>query len=136
MKYGDLIPKECPSEVMIRLALSILEDQQLSIYQTLFKEGLTAPGKGGQFRVERLPGQVGGASPWLTITNNSQPYSFTTKTSDGVVAKCRRIVEAIKSGMKKFDSRVCCPLAVRRNCVCNLSFDCEIHGKTCIGTHD
>lgn len=136
MKYGDLIPKECPSEVMIGLAISILEDQQLSIYQTLLKEGLTAPNKGGQFRVERLPGQLGGASSWLTITNNSQPYSFTTKSPDGVVSKCCRIVEAITGGLKKFDSRACCPLAVKQNCVCDLSFKCEIHGTKCIGSHD
>lgn len=30
----------------------------------------------------------------------------------------------------------CCDKAAHRPCVCRASFDCSVHGRTCIGTHD
>lgn len=31
---------------------------------------------------------------------------------------------------------LCCEKAIRKNCFCMISFDCETHGRKCIGTHD
>ena len=33
-------------------------------------------------------------------------------------------------------AHACCSKARQRWCVCTVSFDCEIHGSCCVGTHD
>lgn len=37
---------------------------------------------------------------------------------------------------RKREEHACCEKAIRRNCFCMISFDCETHGRKCIGTHD
>lgn len=36
----------------------------------------------------------------------------------------------------KIDYRVCCPLAKREFCVCEIRYTCRLHGGGCIGSHD
>jgi hypothetical protein len=51
-----------------------------------------------------------------------------------------RLVETLErlpvSDWQVPDSMACCRKARRRFCVCFASFDCPVHGKTCIGSHD
>lgn len=36
----------------------------------------------------------------------------------------------------KIDYRVCCSLAKREYCVCEVRYSCALHGGGCIGSHD
>ena len=53
------------------------------------------------------------------------------------IIKCvKQVDHAISMGVAPIDSRACCLLAVRRDCVCSFSYECPWHGSKCIGTHD
>jgi hypothetical protein len=52
-----------------------------------------------------------------------------------IAAEALRMVE--RSGKAtKIDYRVCCPLAKREHCVCEIRYSCPLHGGGCIGSHD
>ena len=53
-----------------------------------------------------------------------------------ILMHCKMIFDAYIQKKPKVDSRACCPLAERRDCVCLISFYCPIHGVKCIGSHE
>lgn len=126
-------PPKCPSESELQIAQTILHDQFISIYQTLYYQNLTGPGDSGEFRLVRLQD-----SP-LTfhISHYKYPgFYFRTKTPTNVLSSCNLILAAIKSGKLEKPPHSCCPLASSQPCVCSASFNCPIHGSMCYGSHD
>jgi len=73
---------------------------------------------------------------------HDHPYKFYVWEADSklqekltIAAEALRTVE--RSGKAtKIDHRVCCSLAKRENCVCEIKYSCRLHGGGCIGSHD
>lgn len=129
-------PQDCPAEDAVSQACRVLHDQQLSIYQVLYVDGLTSPGsQGGQFRLRRSVEYLA-CVEIIPSGENHRHYGFFARSPEGVKDKVLFIAEAIKLGKMKVHSRACCPLALIRGCVCDISFDCPVHGVQCHGTHD
>lgn len=128
--------QECPSVNEILLALNVLRNHQVAIYQHLYADGLTQPG-GGTFNLTRHESSKH-LSMWIKIYNTRQPqYWFLVKeASDEVCQKARLILEHIKSGKSCTHPKACCPMAEITNCVCDVSFKCPLHDQTCHGSHD
>ena len=138
----SLVPQKCPSQEEISDALLVLSKQEMSVYQTLYREWLADP-YGRPLHVRRSD-----AAACIDVYTKyfdgeqEQEISFRVTKPEAeeggldVIAKARLVVEAVDSGKKKSDSRMCCPLAEYRPCVCEVSFTCPLHGTHCIGSHD
>ncbi len=128
---------ELPPEPELSKALRVLNDQRLSIYQILYADGLAEPGTaGGQFAIDREVSGGAGMSLWLTITHRKSGISFKAKSPEKVLDNARLILNAVEMKATKCHYKACCPLATIRNCVCEVSFSCPIHGSNCHGSHD
>lgn len=137
-----------PSPVFeeIRRASDVYRDWQLHYYQLLWfhEPKLTAPGRNSRpLSVEFDPehwGCLKVAVPQNVDFNFKVLMYLHGKTQEEYDAeflrKANLVVAALGSGKQKVDGRACCPLAVIRGCVCAISFNCEIHGTQCVGTHD
>jgi len=55
---------------------------------------------------------------------------------DKLATKVRLASEALSGNLAKIDHRVCCALAKRESCVCEIRCSCPLHGGNCIGSHD
>lgn len=130
----------------INRAADVYRKWQLHYYQLLWFHNpkLTTPGRpGSPLSVEFDPDYWGCLK--IAVLRNAD-FNFKVlmylhgKTQEEYDAdflrKANMIIETLSSGKAKIDSRACCPLATIRGCVCMISFDCEIHGQRCIGTHD
>lgn len=132
-------PQACPDKEDIWKAIEILDDQWLHFYQLLFFKHLTNP-YGYPFTVERHPSLSGrgGLTTGIDIYPKEHPdFKFTVfddKDDETVHKNIELIQNAI--GKEKVSEHACCPLATHRQCVCVASFECPIHGVTCIGSHD
>ena len=138
MKPAPFTRTPCPTDEAVMQAISVLSNQAVSIYQELYAEGLTEPGGGGKFRVSRHI-NAGFLTVLLDVSlnaANSDCYTFTTKTPDGVLDKAHLVMEAYAAKRERCHALACCPLAVRRSCVCTASFDCPLHGHICHGSHN
>lgn len=43
---------------------------------------------------------------------------------------------AQREGRSGLPIGACCEKAIKRQCVCLHSYDCEEHGETCVGSHE
>lgn len=130
----------CPDPAAIQHASEVLRQYQLHFYQLRYFNDLTAP-DGGPFKVE-------GEGTRVRITHRRRPEFYMTvglhdlRTNpvpeiDGrILAGCVLIQKAVGEGKEKFNTAACCPLAEPRNCVCDVSMICPLHGTKCVGTHD
>lgn len=66
------------------------------------------------------------------------PYKFWVwETGPKLQTKLTIAAEALRMVQtSKIDYRVCCPLAKREHCVCEIRYSCSLHGGGCIGSHD
>lgn len=133
------MPHACPSQDEIWSAIEILDDQWLHFYQLLYFKGLTNPG-GYPFTVERhFSSGTNRLTAGIDIYPKDHPeFKFTVfeHLQDAEVElNLQLIQEAIQANKPKLEY-ACCPLATPRQCVCMASFECPIHGNTCVGTHD
>lgn len=139
-------PRQRPTQEQIQNALGVLDDYRLHYYQLLYFQSpkLTQPGKGGYpFEVRIDPEHMACIN---IIPQKNKDYTFSIRPWEGakdqdafdveVVTKCKMILGIINEKKDKFHSKACCPLAVRRPCVCDLSYTCELHGTQCHGSHD
>ena len=133
----DLRIQACSSRQKILEAVNTLSNQQLHIYQVLYFKGLTSPG-GRPLEVKRhVPNPVI-VSPLIEISYPPQTslkfFCWGSESDEEILTKARMCIEGY--GKPKVDFRACCCYAKFRGCVCTVSFDCPLHGKTCFGTHD
>lgn len=135
----NLTPATPVCDKALSKAWKILNQQHLSVYQRLYAVGLTcaAPyGQGFPFVVERDPQAM------MTIRvypYGYESYGFWVRTAaevETVVAKAESLFQALTQGKERVHALACCPLATYNNCVCHVSFRCDIHGFQCHGTHD
>ncbi len=132
-------PQSCPNKEDIWRSIEILDDQWLHFYQLLYLKQLTNP-YGAPFTVER---HASSGSSHLTTGIDIYPkdhpeFKFTVFCDDDdkmVLKNLKLIQEAIRNDKKTLEY-ACCPLATPRQCVCVASFECPIHGNTCVGSHD
>ena len=131
-------PVALPSQDAISKAVEILSDQELHYYQLLFFNGLSNT-NGTPFSVERKT--YGKGLNHITTAIHIFPivhpeYGFCVNgdmTDEQVLKNAQDLLDNIH---KLPLAHSCCPLAVVRQCVCYASFDCPIHGKRCVGSHD
>ena len=139
-KIKNQTPAACPSREEVSKAVGVLWDQQLHYYQLLYFKGLTDP-YGIPYKVSRDSiCESNNPTDCLNISRQNHPeYTFFVPngTKDEYIMKNIELIEnAIKKGLKKEHNLACCPLAKQVQCVCVASFDCPIHGRFCIGSHD
>lgn len=141
--------KEMPTAGDLARASEVLRAYQLHFYQLLWFQDpkLTTPGHPGspfdvdfhpvhrlciQFKVTTLHGRDKG----YDFIVNSGVLDHLEESDKIILSKCQLILESVRDGKEKIHRRACCPVAIFRGCVCEVSFDCVIHGTMCIGSHD
>jgi hypothetical protein len=134
-------PKPLPSRDAIDAAYRVYADLKMHYYQLLYfqQPRLTAPGANSRpFDVRLDPERlltvqfaVPEAAEYGFFINDFRP-----ERDEEVLRKCRLVVKALRDKPEKVHQLACCGLARHRPCVCYASFDCEIHGQKCVGSHD
>lgn len=158
------VPVPCPSNDEVSAAFDVLSQQALHWYQLLYFKGLTSP-SGNPVVVERGYWETHGClhpqSVIMVYPNPSLPpiwnkvpmlvhydakisqakeiakrYGFAIRhddTDETVLKKVKLMMDGLGKPVMEY---ACCSLAERRNCVCVASFECPIHGNSCVGSHD
>lgn len=128
-------------------ACKILNDLKLHYYQLLYTQNprMTCAGAGAS-PFEVLNDSVHQACIKIKFKGKSEYDFFVTpgekqKLTDGewdeqILEKCKLILCAHKEEKQKIHPKACCGLASVRLCVCEISFECPLHGVKCYGTHD
>lgn len=131
-------PINKPSVDEISAALKVLNNYWLHYYQLLYFEQpkLTAPGSGRPFNLRIDPERLGCIRVSFVDDTSYDFHINSSEADQDLLAKCRLVLDAHKAKKTKVDRLACCPLATFRNCVCNVSFNCPVHGQKCVGTHD
>lgn len=140
-RRASLQPVEPPNRDAISSAIGILRQQELAVYQRLFREGLTSPSMaspilGAPFDVRRDP--LFASFVRITPKGYAQ-WAFKLGPLDDIgtaLPKAEALFAAINEGRQPCHSLACCPLAVKIPCVCIASFNCALHGSKCHGSHD
>ena len=121
----------------VMAACNVLNAQQLSIYQRLYRDGLTEPGfPAGPFGVRRSVEHLGCVE---IVPLGYEAYKFLMLPAEDpelVLSRAEAMFNAINSEKPLVDLRACCPVAALQDCVCVVSFKCAIHGSRCVGSHD
>lgn len=143
--------KKCPTKEEIANAIEIINDQSLHYYQLLYFNDFKKD-KSGYFPLNPLTSAEGiplkitrysygiQCTAFLKISyvdyeNSKGLYFFVNDESDDVVLeKARMLIEGAK--LEKVDRRACCVFAKKVFCVCEASFECPLHGRKCVGSHD
>ena len=134
-KWRKYTPVPCPKNPLIDEAVEILGKQRLHIYQLLFYRGLTQPGLNARpLVITRNTTALG----ILKIEHHSREKGLYfnlrgTETDEEILKKAKLVLDAVGKPVQDY---ACCAHAVPRMCVCRASFDCELHGPTCVGSHD
>mgnify|MGYP001601445052 CR=1 FL=1 len=135
-----LTPMDPPTDQAIMDACRVLTNQQLAVYQRLYAVGLTSPGSpAAPFEVQRSLTHLACLEVSLHQQYGASGYLFVIPPGadlESIVAKCERIITAVETNQQPVSPHACCPLATFRHCVCAISFQCELHGTKCYGTHD
>lgn len=137
-RHPDLVPVPMPPREKLNAALLVMDQQQLAVYQRLYRIGLTSPGiDGTPFAVRRSLEHSG----CVEVSPHRYPqYRFLVlpngDDADLAGRKAEALFQAINLGLPKKDPRACCPVAEITGCVCTISFKCLVHGARCHGTHD
>jgi len=123
----------CPNLEDIEKASEILYQQFLHLYQLLYFNKMTSP-EGNPLKIEKYEYY------WLKVYNplNEKELWFITNVAQDsnkkLLEKSKMILEGVDR--KKIDRRACCCYAEIVPCVCEIFFQCPLHGETHIGTHD
>ena len=136
-RHPELVPAPQVPDKQITAATSVLTAQELSIYQQLYKIGLTSPGGGGPLAVKRSIEHL--ACIRVFPFPEHQEWGFLVTPADdpaSVVPKAEALFSAINEKRSLVHSLACCPLAEVADCVCTASFKCAVHGSHCHGSHD
>lgn len=131
-------PINKPSNDDLFKAIKILNDYRLHYYQLMWfhQPKLTQPGKGYPFHTSINPEQLGCISVEFMPDKSYNFWISSSEDDQSFLTKCNTILTAYRDKRTKIESHACCPLATFRNCVCMVSFDCQVHGVKCVGTHD
>jgi len=132
-------PVPCPNRGVIEEATYVLGRQELHVYQLLYFNCLCNP-SGHPFAVKRRVQSTPNA--WLVAPLDIVPfkrpeYGFSVwgdEPDEAILDKARKLLSVLDK--PTLSANACCPLAVRRQCVCVESFECEVHGSLCVGSHD
>lgn len=76
---------------------------------------------------------------WTKLHAPGQFQSFDRMYQDSVVHIEQVEPEDLAERRKRLQTarvKICCDLAIQRNCVCSYSTQCPVHGVRCHGTHD
>lgn len=144
--HRELRPVDYPAKAELSSALEVISQQELAVYQRLYREGLTSPGPYGKpFSVQRSQAHSGCIEVSATWIDNDPSENAEVKflvlpdatdLGKDVLKKACLLFRAINEGRKRIHILACCLVATFRPCVCLVSFSCEIHGETCHGSHD
>lgn len=99
---------------------------------------LSSPGFKGTFSVSRDLSTHG--SLFVKITHapmkhiGIEPVTFSVFDPSEVLAKVKIVLSGLRN--KSLGGRACCRYASVRNCICDISFSCPLHGSECHGSHD
>lgn|SRR5574343_61768 len=129
-------PVELPSSEDVWKAVELLRNQVLHYYQILLYEGLSEP-NGYPITVERKESVLGPTTRVVMYPKHKPELSYTfneTDSDEDVINKARFLLDGLTK--KKIHPKACCGYAKFRNCVCEVSFECPLHGTRCVGTHD
>lgn len=128
----------CPTREEISDAFDVLERQFLHVYQLLYVNKLASP-YGNPLNVSRkLNRQL---EPMIYIKvelwRPEKGLDFCvigTETDEEILHKASMLIEG--QGRDLPFRNACCPYAKRISCVCDLAYECELHGTHHIGTHE
>jgi hypothetical protein len=126
---------KCPPQESISHAVRVLADQALSVYQLLYYEKLASP-YGRPLRVSRYENTVLLKVSYPEYEDSHGLYFLIRgdEPEEEILEKSRMLLKG--KDMQKIDKRACCPYAKKVFCVCEIRFECPLHGSKCIGSHD
>lgn len=117
-------------------AFKICSELDLIFYQKFYHAKKTSCNGVGIWALE-LRVKSGSFHCCRATFNRDKSIFVESRDPNDLFDKCLKIEEGWNAGKtKRADSRFCCPLAEKQDCVCVISWTCPVHGSRCIGSHD